>query len=249
MSHIYSARNASLRKKGFTLIELLVVIAIIAILAAILFPAFAKARESARRISCVSNLKQIGTGLLQYTQEYDEQLVSSYYGTTDNASDNSTNYKWMDAIFPYIKSEQVFACPSDSDYDPYVYNKNLPSGNHTKYGSYALNQYFNGGPSFASLASLQDASSTVWVVDGVRRYGGDPQSYRLGFDGGGSAPDPISATSPRTGFRKYGASMIERHLDTSCVLFTDGHVKPQKLDALARKTASGDYAAFTAKAD
>ncbi len=94
---------------GFTLIELLVVIAIIAILAAILFPVFARARENARRASCQSNLKQIGLGILQYTQDYDEKYPS---GTTTVGG--ARGIGWAGQCLPYIKSTQVFVCPSDT---------------------------------------------------------------------------------------------------------------------------------------
>src|SRR5690349_15983360 len=94
--------------RGFTLIELLVVIAIIAILAAILFPVFARARENARRTSCQSNLKQIALGIFQYTQDYDERYPSRFYG-------NGVNYggAWAAVVQPYVKSEQLFQCPSE----------------------------------------------------------------------------------------------------------------------------------------
>ena len=104
-------------RKGFTLIELLVVIAIIAILAAILFPVFARARENARRASCQSNLKQIGLGLLQYSQDYDETFCNAWFGLQQGyqPSDPAAGkYKWMDAIQPYVKSAQLFVCPSAS---------------------------------------------------------------------------------------------------------------------------------------
>ncbi|RYG65392.1 DUF1559 domain-containing protein, partial [bacterium] len=118
--------NSTIRQqRGFTLIELLVVIAIIAILAAILFPVFGRARENARRSSCQSNLKQIGLGIMQYVQDYDERLP----GATDGTGGVSQFGGWMyydvfgrpatfrpanGSIFPYIKSTQIFVCPSDS---------------------------------------------------------------------------------------------------------------------------------------
>src|SRR6187549_1872617 len=91
-------------KKGFTLIELLVVIAIIAILAAILFPAFARARENARRASCQSNLKQIGLGIMQYTQDYDEKYPYQATGGAGDCFADTAPINWARGIYPYVKS-------------------------------------------------------------------------------------------------------------------------------------------------
>lgn len=107
-------------RKGFTLIELLVVIAIIAILAAILFPVFAKAREKARQSSCLSNLKQIGLATLQYVQDYDEKFPGIYWNTGNAArpisgwpTENLGTYlNWAEKITPYVKNPQVFQCPN-----------------------------------------------------------------------------------------------------------------------------------------
>jgi prepilin-type N-terminal cleavage/methylation domain-containing protein/prepilin-type processing-associated H-X9-DG protein len=93
-------------KKGFTLIELLVVIAIISILAAILFPVFARARENARKAACMSNLKQIGLGVLMYVQDYDETYPIGRFG------DAAPFTYWFSVLAPYAKSAQVFVCPS-----------------------------------------------------------------------------------------------------------------------------------------
>src|SRR5881409_3913127 len=91
----------SRKQNGFTLIELLVVIAIIALLAAILFPVFARARENARKSSCLNNIKQIGLELAQYTQDYDELLIRAWGGGPTNVATDLNNYKWMDEIYPY----------------------------------------------------------------------------------------------------------------------------------------------------
>ena len=101
-----SATAHRTRSRAFTLIELLVVIAIIAILAAILFPVFAQAREKARQTACLSNMKQIGIGLIMYANDYDSQYPPSQLGT------GSQIVSWPQMMQPYIKNEQVFVCPS-----------------------------------------------------------------------------------------------------------------------------------------
>lgn len=117
--------TCSRTRRGFTLIELLVVIAIIALLAAILFPVFARARENARRASCQSNLKQIGLGVMQYIQDYDERYPASFFITGDTgpgtaASRSTAPFSsqrvstWMALIYPYVKSSQIFQCPSQT---------------------------------------------------------------------------------------------------------------------------------------
>lgn len=119
-----SVKPRSRAKQGFTLIELLVVIAIIAILAAILFPVFAQAREKARQAACQSNLKQIGTAVMMYAQDYDEMYVAG--GPIDGIASNAPwpncqgwpcnkpngNDNWAARVMPYIKNHFVFVCPS-----------------------------------------------------------------------------------------------------------------------------------------
>src|SRR5207249_4113903 len=102
-------------KPGFTLIELLVVIAIIAILAAILFPVFAQARDKARQATCLSNGKQIGLGMMMYAQDYDETFCPTRFQNGGCTSSGSAigGSQWNMKILPYTKNEQIFACPAD----------------------------------------------------------------------------------------------------------------------------------------
>jgi prepilin-type N-terminal cleavage/methylation domain-containing protein len=103
------------RRHGFTLIELLVVIAIIAILAAILFPVFARAREKARQTACLSNLKQLGTSVLLYAQDYDETYPINYQDASSGAGTAAQiPLTWPNRLMPYVGNQQVYACPSDS---------------------------------------------------------------------------------------------------------------------------------------
>jgi len=131
-------KNRKLPKTtAFTLIELLVVIAIIAILAAILFPVFARARENARRASCESNLKQIGLGIIMYTQDYDERMPAS---SANNSIGNGIvppgdhSYNIVHYLDPYVKSTQIFVCPSATDGSAISYGYNylyLASGGNS----------------------------------------------------------------------------------------------------------------------
>jgi len=245
MKHLRKPVNHS----AFTLIELLVVIAIIAILAAILFPVFARARENARRASCQSNPKQIGLGLLQYSQDYDEQLIREWQGPDAGPSDGN-RVKWMDMVFPYVKSEQVFNCPSETAYTPYKNNGGLAYGS---YGINVLNQTKNnptppsrgplGGPG-ASMSQLEAAATTVWVADTGHQNTGsvnttdtcEYQDYYYGWAiESTNDPNPIKRPGPP----RNAARVTERHLDTTNVLWCDGHVKAMKLDALFQLNASG----------
>ncbi|RYF37138.1 MAG: DUF1559 domain-containing protein, partial [Cytophagaceae bacterium] len=125
--------RSSHHKSAFTLIELLVVIAIIAILAAILFPVFARARENARRSSCQSNLKQIGLGIMQYTQDYDEKFPLLRNNGAPNATGGDGYGGTWIAIQPYMKSDQIFQCPSETN-APQVKTSPVPG-----YSDYSYN--------------------------------------------------------------------------------------------------------------
>lgn len=121
-----------LQKRGFTLIELLVVIAIIAILAAILFPVFAKARLMARRTACLSNLKQLGLAALMYVQDYDEQFPAgdNWHGV-DTQSDPNAACGNAYQMYPYIKNKQMFICPNDASWA----KNGMKSWPYTSYGT------------------------------------------------------------------------------------------------------------------
>ena len=142
-------------KRGFTLIELLVVIAIIAILAAILFPVFARAREKARQTSCLSNVKQIMLGVLMYAGDYDERLPMA-----SNWLISGGSMRWYQAIEPYVKNANVFdcpSCPSDSPYHSYGWNyqefgEGHTGGNLSKYPA-------------TKLAAIESPATTILIGD------------------------------------------------------------------------------------
>jgi prepilin-type N-terminal cleavage/methylation domain-containing protein/prepilin-type processing-associated H-X9-DG protein len=262
MSHLHTAPVSS-HKRAFTLIELLVVIAVIALLAAILFPVFAKARENARRASCQSNLKQIGLGLLQYIQDYDEVLPSAAYGTTDKNNESYT--RWQDVIYPYVKSEQIFNCPSHTSTSGYRAFKaqTAPSGaliNANNNGSYAINAFYYG--SGAGPVSYLDADAspaagltprkvtivsvpaeTVWSFD---VYGN--VFFNPGINTSTDSPVLNSSLSYPYLSRNGADGVIARHLETTNVLWCDGHVKSVKVDLLATKSGTL-LKYFTAAAD
>jgi prepilin-type N-terminal cleavage/methylation domain-containing protein/prepilin-type processing-associated H-X9-DG protein len=200
------------QKQAFTLIELLVVIAIIAILAAILFPVFARARENARRASCMSNLKQMALGIMQYTQDYDERFPRAW-----NVYGDATvrPYGWADAIQPYVKSIQVFQCPSE----PTAPNSDPTSGAYTDY-SFNM-RLFNSDDSgtntvSVSIATLTQPSLTVMDLDDDT---GNARKYEWGCVAGYACspyPNQLAKTS---------VAAVNRHLNGANIAFCDGHVK------------------------
>lgn len=243
-----------IRKKGFTLIELLVVIAIISILAAILFPVFARARENARRSSCMSNMKQMGLGFMMYTQDYDERMPNYYNALgvgnfifPSGAVSNSVNDPWYIMIYPYIKNWQIYNDPSAGSEPQYTgrYTTYDSSGNTSTFFAYSYNfagPYIGSGltcPSTyncgvnlgmynppggntpgANLASIEDPSGTICVIDG--------SEYGIHYD---RSNLPTEADVEATGACSYTALSQQslcaraRHLGTINTLFVDGHVK------------------------
>ncbi|BCM93764.1 hypothetical protein IAD21_05655 [Abditibacteriota bacterium] len=270
MQHLYRARTCRQLSKAFTLIELLVVIATIAILAAILFPVFARARENARRASCQSNLKQIGLGLTQYSQDYDERMPRSWSGIDKDAS-GAGRYKWMDSIYPYVKSEQIFNCPSDtanatrSDISKnalYKYhNGSVSDGMGYNYGSYgANNAYYDIGPdalppfsSAASLSAIAAPSTTIWIGDTIPTDSTNAAYHAFEFNWATRADQPTApvtvGNSPALVGTSSSIGMGARHLETTNLLYCDGHVKSAKLTSLLQLGTTGYYKAFTSNDD
>jgi len=222
-SSFCSRRN----KAGFTLIELLVVIAIIAILAAILFPVFAKARENARRASCQSNLKQMGLAFTQYTQDYDEKYPfmgpflngngahlpsaqwptgGTYLADPDAGGTVGLYQTWQDTLQPYVKSVQIFKCPSQG------YNKD-----QMFYGySTCINGYHRNGYSTSTTAHPMSQAEIKRPSENILALDCNYQACTVQVHGSYYRAVMVQPTYYRC---------VAPHLEGNNVLFVDGHVK------------------------
>ncbi len=157
-------------RSGFTLIELLVVIAIIAILAAILFPVFAQAREKARQTSCMSNMKQLGQAVAMFTQDHEELLPKAFFNDQgDSASPWGFPWftGWDAVIYNYVKSTQVYQCPSDVDARTYNLNPVIIPGNLIMPTSYRYNvsNQENGAFNALQLSKLDSPSDSIVIAE------------------------------------------------------------------------------------
>jgi prepilin-type N-terminal cleavage/methylation domain-containing protein/prepilin-type processing-associated H-X9-DG protein len=212
------------RKKGFTLIELLVVIAIIAILAAILFPVFGRARENARRSSCASNLKQVALSWIQYSQDYDERVVPYRL-----EGGSSIAFHWPECLTPYMKNREILLCPSNRSGVRQSY-----TSNYYLMSSFANNPEGFGGPSSPTpggrhLSSIASPALSPIYTDAV---GISDQFPSLAFVANfantiveGRHHVSPNLTSTYGGTSAYATPHGSRHFDGANYAFADGHVK------------------------
>ncbi|MEO6906637.1 MAG: DUF1559 domain-containing protein [Abditibacteriaceae bacterium] len=254
------------QRSAFTLIELLVVIAIISILAAILFPVFARARENARRATCQSNLKQIALGIMMYNQDYDgtyPMLQTGgpggpaggiqwgwYYSDGSYAGVDSSNSVPLDTTLqPYLKSTQIFSCPSMlSGYNDYFYNSNLGVGISSEC------QYTGTNPCNKKESSLVAPVTTIMLGDTGRstyfqaanchtwNYSDCPESNPQGASAPGSGwSDQLPNAWPSAA---QTTAMQTRHLEGLNYAFADGHVKWLKWGQLTYDNPNAGHPTF-----
>lgn len=219
-------------RTAFTMVELMIVVVIIVILAAVLFPAFAKAREKSKIPSCQANLKQIYAALSQYVHDNDDYLVRSWYTSrpgqlTDLPSCPGYDWKWMDCIYPYVRNASTFDCISAEAnvglFKP-CYGVN--------YGSYTMNAAYWATPTLVSpggkicrMAQVQTPTSCVWVTDGDGSF----ENAWAAVEGN---PTPDYNKKPP---KLYAT--VARHVRQTNVLYVDGHVKATRLEELTAKGA------------
>ena len=204
-----------MRQKGFTLIELLVVIAIIAILAAMLFPVFARAREKARQASCQSNMKQLSLAALMYSNDYDEMYVSGYVDL-DGAGFSAGDYSWRVMLMPYIRNVQLFQCPS---FRPTGTRFGGVAPDYGTVGGYAMNQvHWSLGITPAGAADAEIGDPCCVITFGES-------------DSGGINDISAGIAHNAHGGRRTGAG-ARRHNEGANYAFHDGHVKLLKADAI-----------------
>ncbi len=230
-ANVFSSRKRS----AFTLIELLVVIAIIAILAAILFPVFTQAREKARSASCMSNLKQIGLGVMQYLQDFDDLYPITRNSTATVSTGGATWSLWKVNSYPYVKNENVYTCPSgiNGTLGSYI----LPSGQRltfSEYYSYGANELIIvDGSSVVpvSQADLGQVASIALLADSTYPVWNNPSRI-------------INANVPGTLYAPNGAIPADpnpqwaRHQLGANIVYADGHAKWQSQGAIRGTTAN-----------
>lgn len=242
-THLFEVRRfRSTPQQAFTLVELLVVVAIIAIVAGILFPVFARARENARRISCLSNLKQIGMATLQYNQDFDERMPLTLMDSFFNGGTMHTT--WVETTQPYLKSMQVFRCPDDDDSSwttPYsVWDDGTTTTTPpliNRFSSYQVNAYlinwgFSSMP-YSHLSSLVSPSKVIYLAEAGEKRVLDHYSPMCWS----SPVDPSICSDGIThGWDSAKGEPTElavhRHLDGSNYLYADGHAKWQKFSSV-----------------
>ena len=257
LPRVQTSSSAERVSRGFTLIELLVVIALIAILAAILFPVFARARENARRSSCQSNLKQIGLGLLQYNQDFDERVaphdnaIANYVGPNGSISNPPGEGTWYMFIHPYVKSTQIFNCPSEpvSTNAP-AYTGQFLRGMHYGY-NYRPYTFATGSPTgFATTGGITSPCSPATscgtdlsILQAGGAYLGANMSaienpvgtiWVVDTTNKDNKSNNSFIASPGSGAAGANSSewVSNRHLETVNCLFLDGHVKAMKKEAI-----------------
>jgi len=234
-------------RRAFTLIELLVVIAIIAILAAILFPVFAQARDRARAASCISNCKQIGTAVMMYTQDYDELYYwQAAWDETDNWGAGAWGPSWWSYVrwpirhFPYIKNEGVFKCASDRNprRGVGVSGSSSPGSSGDvpfpiSYGTNLMLMCYTAGP--VALAQIQRPAEKIFIAESLTpfaccenwnveyfraaNYTGNENGWNWGqMRANAGAANALGITDQQM-------SSVTRHQLGNHVIFCDGHVK------------------------
>jgi prepilin-type N-terminal cleavage/methylation domain-containing protein/prepilin-type processing-associated H-X9-DG protein len=220
------------RKSGFTLIELLVVIALIAILAAILFPVFARARETARAASCKSNLKQIGTGWMMYVQDYDERTPLNWWSEDPCGTSALTNFPFGQRgrqpimfwrIQPYVKNAAVLICPSDGAVTSGADGVNaiVPGQCETIRFSYSSSDeaggigQVNAGLGLGMGMAAIEAPAAMYLAFDSQRYYGTPENNM----------DSFGWMTTNNGIN---ADFVARHNGMVNVAYADGHVKAAK---------------------
>jgi prepilin-type N-terminal cleavage/methylation domain-containing protein len=220
-----------MKRRAFTLIELLVVIAIIAILAAILFPVFAQAREKARQTSCISNLRQVGTASLLYAQDYDEYTVGTERG-------DNPEYFWGEMLEPYLKNRQILECPSSSRKPQFSAPvPGFPQGIGYEWSyNYAINDIKDQGgnsigAAFAHFAEFTKPADTVLILDGwpvSAAPAADEERHEIGWVWG-SRNGTVNALEDGN----------PRHSAGFSLLLCDGHAKWRSRVKLANGTYVG----------